>query len=101
MPSKVWLSLCLLLFAHNLIELIRDRYLLSYKIVEEGDRLFEQDSDLNYLFCAAFWGIQKRDLSRASAHERIGEKLSEPFDCKHRAPTKRVQSIPTKRELHF
>ena len=57
MASTFWLSLCLVLFVQNLIELMSDRHQLSYKIVEEGDVLFDQD--LNYLTCTPFWEIQR------------------------------------------
>ena len=57
--STLWLSLCLVLFAHNLIELMSDRHQLSYKIVEEDDVLFDKDYDLNYLVCIPFYFIKR------------------------------------------
>ena len=63
MASTLWPSLCLVLFAHNLVDLMSDRHLLSYKIVEEGDVFFEEARHLNYLACTAFWRIQKYDSS--------------------------------------
>ena len=54
MASKLWLSLCLVLFAYNLMDLLSDRYSLNYKIVEEGDVFFDNVEDLNYLVCAPF-----------------------------------------------
>ena len=63
MASTLWLSLCLLLFVYNLMDLLSDRYLLSYKIVEKGDRFFDEVHDLNYLACTPFWNIKEFDLS--------------------------------------
>ena len=54
MASTLWLSLCLVLFAHNLIELMSDRHQLRYKIVEQNDVLFDEDHDLNYMVCTPF-----------------------------------------------
>ena len=59
MASPLWLSLCLILFAYNLVDLLNDRHQLSYKIVEQGDVLFDADYDLNYLICTPFWEIQR------------------------------------------
>ena len=61
MASSLWLSLCLVLFAHNLMDLLNDRHQLSYKIVEKGDRFFDEDHDLNYLVCTPFWNIKDLD----------------------------------------
>ena len=58
MASTLWLCLCLVLLVHNLIELMSDRHQLSYKIVEKGDRFFDEDHDLNYLACTPFWVIK-------------------------------------------
>ena len=63
MASTLWLSLCLLLFVHNLMDLLSDRYLLSYKIVEKGDAFFDEVHDLNYLACTPFKLIKDLDLS--------------------------------------
>lgn len=60
MAFKVWLSLCLVLFAHNLVSLINERYSVNYKIVEENDTLF-LDDDENYLVCTPFWSIKEED----------------------------------------
>ena len=59
MASKLWLSLCLVLFAYNLVSLISECYSVNYKIVERGDKLF--DKDTNYLFCTPFWNIKEND----------------------------------------
>ena len=61
MASKLWLSLCLVLFAHNLMELLSDRHQLSYKIVEKGDAFFDEDRDLKYLVCTPFSFIKRFD----------------------------------------
>ena len=61
MASVLWLSLCLVLFAHNLVELMSDRHQLSYKIVEQGDKFFDEDHDLNYLACTPFLNIKDKD----------------------------------------
>ena len=61
MASKIWFSICLLLFAYNLISLINECYSVNYKIVEEGDNLF--DNDTNYLFCTPFSYIADEGLS--------------------------------------
>ena len=61
MASTLWLSLCLVLFVHNLMDLMSDRHLLSYKIVEEGDGFFDEDRDLNYLVCTPFSNIKEEN----------------------------------------
>ena len=61
MASRPWLSLCLVLFAYNLMELLSDRYQLNYKIVERGDKFFDEDRDLNYLACVPFGRIRAED----------------------------------------
>ena len=73
MASTLWLSLCLVLFAHNLIELMNDRHQLSYKIVERGDVLFDADYDLNYLVCTPFRKIRQKSLL---THELTIQKVS-------------------------
>ena len=62
MASTLWLSLCLVLFAYNLMDLMNDRHQLSYKIVEQGDVLFDEDHDLNYLACTPFKRIKDENL---------------------------------------
>ena len=61
MVSKLWLSLCLVLFAYNLIELIKDSHLLNYKIMEK-DHFFDEASHQNYLVCMPFRTIKKFDF---------------------------------------
>ena len=61
MVSTLWLFLCLALFAQNLIDLMSNRHQLSYKIVEQGDVLFDADHDLNYLVCTPFWKIKREN----------------------------------------
>ena len=61
MASTLWLSLCLLLFANNLMDLLNDRHQLSYKIVEQGDVFFDEDNDLNYMACIGIRDIKALD----------------------------------------
>ena len=76
MASKLWLCLCLVLFAHNLMDLLNDRHQLSYKIVEKGDRFFDEDHDLNYLACMPFWNIQDIQDLDSLTHEPEIQKVS-------------------------
>ena len=73
MASKFWLSLCLVLFAYNLIDLISNRYQLSLKIVEESDVFFDKDFDLNYLVCTPFSNIKEEN---SLTFERATQKVS-------------------------
>lgn len=61
MASKIWLSLCLVLFAYNLISLISECYSVSYKIVEKGNTFFDEDNNTIFLFCTPFSNIKKED----------------------------------------
>ena len=76
MASPLWLSLCLILFAHNLIELMNDRHQLSYKIVEQGDVLSDSDYDLNYLTCTPFWEIKKLLYKNPLTYDPATQKVS-------------------------
>ena len=73
MASNLWLFLCLVLFAHNLIDLMSDRHQLSYKIVDRGDEFFDEDHDLNYLACTPFWVIK---LFGTLTYESATQKVS-------------------------
>lgn len=59
--SKFWISLCLVLFAYNLISLINECYSVNYKIVEKDDRLFDEDGDTIFLFCTPFGLIKQNN----------------------------------------
>ena len=61
MASTLWLCLCLVLLVHNLMDLFNDRHQLSYKIVEQGDRFFDEDHDLNYMICTPFEMIKNEN----------------------------------------
>ena len=76
MASILWLSLCLVMFVQNLMDLLNDRHQLSYKIVEQNDVLFDKDHDLNYLVCTSFEQIRKVNLNNPLTSDPATQKVS-------------------------
>ena len=60
MKSRFWISLCLVFFACNLISFISDSNPVSYIIVEENDKLY--DNHMNYMVCCTFETIKYLDF---------------------------------------
>lgn len=57
MNSKLWMFLCLLFFAYNLVLLFDDYYAFNFMIVEKGDKLY--DNATLYQVCSEFKYFKK------------------------------------------
>ena len=57
--NKLWLSLCLFFCIYNLKLLIDDCYLINYRIVEENDPLYNNET--NFLLCSEFSDIRNNN----------------------------------------
>lgn len=61
MASKVWLSLCLVLFAFSFKDLLERQYQLDFKIVEKSNEHSDKENDTNFLVCVSFDQIKQFD----------------------------------------
>ena len=59
MAFRIWFAFSFLFLIHNLIHLVNDSYLIGYKTVEKGDKLY--DNHTNYLICTPSLDVKDND----------------------------------------